>query len=238
MDFKNYLREYGLIAGFDFNEQQLTQFDTYYKMLVEKNRVMNLTAITEPKDVSLKHMLDSLFAYEAGFFTEGMRVCDVGTGAGFPGIPLKIMHSGLRVTLMDALGKRLKFLEDVTAALGLSEIVTCHIRAEDAGRALLHRNKYDVVIARAVARLNILAEYCLPLVKPGGVFAAMKAAEYAQEVQEAERAIQILGGRIVKIKEVSLPELADKRVVIYIKKEKTTPNTYPRRAGTPEKNPL
>lgn len=238
MDFKECLAKYCTQASLELTTLQLEQFNTYFQMLVEKNKVMNLTAITEVEEVALKHMLDCLLVYEPEFFCENSSVCDLGTGAGFPGIPLKIYRSGLEITLIDSLGKRLKWLDEVVDNLELEGIRTCHMRAEDAGNNRQHREKYEMVISRAVARLSVLAEYCLPLVKVGGYFVAMKASNYEQEIIDAERALRLLGGEIVRVKPVQLPSIDDKRVVVYIKKIKRTPPAYPRRAGVPDKNPL
>lgn len=238
MNFKDCLVKYSEKIDLKLTDSQLIQFDTYFQMLIEKNKVMNLTAITEVEDVVLKHMIDSLFAYEPEFFSANSKVCDLGTGAGFPGMPLKLYKSDLDVTLMDSLGKRLKWLDEVIQTLKINNIQTCHMRAEDAGHSKQHREKYDIVTSRAVARLSVLAEYCLPLVKVNGIFVAMKAASYEQELNEAKNALQVLGGEVVRIKPVCLPELTDKRVIIYIRKTNNTLKTYPRRAGVPDKNPL
>ena len=238
MDFKDCLEKYCTQVGIRLDDKQVGQFDTYFQMLIEKNKVMNLTAITDVKDVVLKHMLDCMFVYDSDIFAENSSICDLGTGAGFPGMPLKIYKPDLNVTLMDSLGKRLKWLDEVMDSLNLDSISTCHMRAEDAGNNKVHREKYDLVLSRAVARLSVLTEYCLPLVKPGGYFVAMKASSYEQELLEAKNALKILGGEVAKVKHVQLPEIDDKRVVIYIKKVHNTPKAYPRRAGVPDKSPL
>ena len=230
------LKERGAEAGLSFTEEQLEQFTKYYELLVETNKVMNLTAITEPEEVAVKHMIDSLLAYEAGM--AGKTLADVGTGAGFPGVPLKIYCPELRVTLIDSLGKRLKFLQQVIDTLDLKYIRCEHLRAEDAGKNSKHREKYDLVTARAVARLSVLAEYCLPLVKKGGQFIALKGSKFAEEIQEGTAAVTILGGKILSAEPVKLPGLDDGRAIIKISKLKTTPTQYPRKAGTPEKQPL
>lgn len=237
MTFIEILTEKGKEAGLHFTEKQLEQFNKYYEMLVETNKVMNLTALTEPEDVAVKHMIDSLLAYDAELF-KGKTLADVGTGAGFPGIPLKIYCPELKVVLIDSLGKRLKFLEQVIAELGLKNIVCEHMRAEDAGRNKKHRGHYDLVTARAVARLSVLAEYCLPLVKTGGMFIALKGSKYAEEITEGQAALKILGGRLISSEEVKLPGLDDGRAIVKITKIKETPSQYPRKAGTPEKQPL
>lgn len=236
LSFAEILAQRGAEAGLTFTEQQLQQFTQYYELLVETNKVMNLTAITEPEEVAVKHMIDSLLAYDEDM--SGKTLADVGTGAGFPGVPLKIYCPELRVTLIDSLGKRLKFLQQVIDTLGLKYIRCEHLRAEDAGKSNKHREKYDLVTARAVARLSVLAEYCLPLVKKGGRFIALKGSKYAEEITEGSEAVKILGGKIISAEPVKLPGLDDGRAIIKISKLKTTPAQYPRKAGTPEKQPL
>jgi len=231
---KNAAEEYGI----SLSETQLRQFDRYQELLVEWNQKMNLTALTEPKDVAIKHMIDSVSVYDEKWFSEGMSVIDVGTGAGFPGLPLKILCPSLKVTLLDSLNKRVKFLETVVSELGLSDIVCVHARAEEAARQKQYREKFDAVVSRAVARLPILAEYDLPFVRVGGFFAAMKGAKYEEEAEEAKKAVKLLGGGETVLREIKLPGLEDKRGIIYIRKEKKTPSVYPRKAGTPEKNPI
>ena len=236
MTFAEILAARGAEAQLSFTEEQLAQFTRYYELLVETNKVMNLTAITEPEEVAVKHMVDSLLAYEDGM--QGKTLVDVGTGAGFPGVPLKIYCPSLRVTLVDSLGKRLRFLEQVIDELGLKGIRCEHLRAEDAGRSKKHREQYDYVTARAVARLSVLSEYCLPLVKKGGKFIALKGSRFAEEIEEGEAAVKILGGKIISAEPVKLPGLDDGRAIIKIAKIKATPAQYPRKAGTPEKQPL
>lgn len=236
MTFAEILQAKGAEAGFSFTEEQLQQFTRYYEMLVETNKVMNLTAITEPEEVAVKHMVDSLLTYDKSF--DGKTLADVGTGAGFPGVPLKIYCPSLRVTLIDSLDKRLKFLESVITELGLKGIRCIHLRAEDAGRNKQHREKYDIVTARAVARLSVLAEYTLPLAKKGGQLVALKGSKYAEEIAEGEEAVKILGGRIISAEPVKLPGLDDGRAIIRVEKLRSTPMTYPRKAGTPNKQPL
>ena len=236
MTFAEILAARGAEAQLSFTEEQLAQFTRYYELLVETNKVMNLTAITEPEEVAVKHMVDSLLAYENGM--QGKTLVDVGTGAGFPGVPLKIYCPSLKVTLVDSLGKRLRFLEQVIDELGLKGIRCEHLRAEDAGRSKKHREQYDYVTARAVARLSVLSEYCLPLAKKGGQFIALKGSRFAEEIEEGEAAVKILGGKIISAEPVKLPGLDDGRAIIKIAKIKATPAQYPRKAGTPEKQPL
>ncbi len=236
MTFIDILVAKGQEAGLSFTDKQLQQFNRYYEMLVETNKVMNLTAITEPDEVAVKHMIDSLLAYDDSF--KGKTLADVGTGAGFPGIPLKIYCPELNVVLIDSLGKRLKFLQNVIAELELENICCEHMRAEDAGKNKAHREKYDLVTARAVARLSVLSEYCLPLVKKGGLFIALKGSKFAEEIEEGRAALKILGGRLLSSEQVKLPGLDDGRAIVKIAKIKSTPAQYPRKAGTPEKEPL
>lgn len=236
MTFAEILAARGAEAQLSFTEEQLAQFTRYYELLVETNKVMNLTAITEPEEVAVKHMVDSLLAYEDGM--QGKTLVDVGTGAGFPGVPLKIYCPSLKVTLVDSLGKRLRFLQQVIDELGLKGIRCEHLRAEDAGRSKKHREHYDYVTARAVARLSVLSEYCLPLAKKGGQFIALKGSRFAEEIEEGEAAVKILGGKIISAEPVKLPGLDDGRAIIKIAKIKATPAQYPRKAGTPEKQPL
>lgn len=237
MTFLEALISKGKEAGLSFSEKQLEQFSLYFDLLIETNKVMNLTAITEPEEVAVKHIIDSLLAYDEKVFP-GKLLGDVGTGAGFPGIPLKIYCPELKVVLLDSLAKRLKFLDNVIETLGLKDITCVHLRAEDAGQNKDHREKYDLVTARAVARLSVLSEYCLPLVKQGGYFIAMKGSKFVEEIAEGRTAVGILGGEIISAEEVKLPGLDDGRAIIRIRKIKKTPVKYPRKAGVPEKQPL
>ena len=226
--------EYGIVL----TAQQIGQFNRYFELLIEWNGKMNLTAITEPHEVAVKHMIDSLSAWDPAVFTEGASLVDFGTGAGFPGLPLKIFRPDLKLTLLDSLNKRVRFLQEVTDQLGLQAVSCVHARAEEAARNTMYREQFDIAVSRAVARLPILAEYCLPFVKQGGHFVALKGMQYKDEMQEAKKAVQLLGGGAPKSVPVKLPGLEDVRAVIYIRKERRTPAVYPRKAGTPEKNPL
>ncbi|QDR83086.1 16S rRNA (guanine(527)-N(7))-methyltransferase RsmG [Sporomusa termitida] len=237
-DFKELLLQASTEYGLALSDNQLTAMDSYYQLLVEWNKKINLTAITRPQDVAVKHMIDSLSCYRQDIFNTDTCIIDVGTGAGFPGIPLKIYRPDLKLTLMDSLNKRLLFLQAVTDRLELREVELVHARAEEGGKGRQYREKFQIAVSRAVARLNILCELCLPFVRPGGWFIALKGAQYEEEVAEAARAIAILGGSIDRLEPVNLPGIADKRAVIYIKKMAATPAEYPRRPGTPEKKPL
>lgn len=221
--------------------RQADQLDRYAQLLVEWNEKMNLTAITDPEGVLVKHLIDSLTVLRslpaAG---EKVRLIDVGTGAGFPGIPLAVMREELELTLLDSLNKRLVFLEAVCRALGL-EARCVHARAEEAGRQKAHREKYNVATARAVAALPALCEYCLPLVVPGGVFLAMKGLDGEREAQEAASAIKVLGGKLSGIDEWQLPPVegeAAERKILRIQKISPTPDRFPRQAAKIAKQPL
>lgn len=224
--------------------EEIHAFQIYASMLKEKNKVMNLTAIDDDKGIAMKHFIDSLTLCpyireeEARTNNSGtLTFADVGTGAGFPGLPVKISCPELSVTLMDSLEKRLKFLDEVISALDLKDCTTVHSRAEDAGRNRKYREKYDIVTARAVARLSVLAEYCLPLVKVGGVFLAMKARSEEEEA-EGNKAVTLLGGTIEKTDTFKLPGTDMERTIIVVRKIRPTPARFPRKAGTPSKAPI
>lgn len=219
-------------------EEQLNQFEKFYRLLVETNKNLNLTSIVEEKDVAVKHFLDSLSCLKAATFDDGMSLLDIGTGAGFPGIPLKICRPGLEVTLAESLDKRVCFLKEVIFKLGLKKIKAIHARAEDIGRSKDYRENYDRVVARAVAGLGVLAEYCLPAVKVNGFFLAMKGPKLEEEMIAAKKAIKILGGEVEETINLRLPITGDERNLVLIRKVKTTPEKYPRRAGIPQKKPL
>ena len=238
MNFVDELKIAATEYGLNLTEDQISAFNKYYELLYEWNKKINLTAITEPKDVAIKHMVDSLSCFKADLFKENTSLIDVGTGAGFPGLPLKIFYPSLKLTLLDSLNKRVKFLQLVVDELGLKDVEIIHARSEEAARNKKYREKFDLATARAVARLPIICEYCLPFVKDGGTFIALKGRQYEEEATQAQKAIKVLGGEISDIMPVKLPEIDDKRAVIYIKKIKSTPKTYPRKAGTPERNPI
>ncbi|GAE34415.1 16S rRNA (guanine(527)-N(7))-methyltransferase RsmG [Halalkalibacter akibai] len=224
--------------GITLSAKQEEQFQLYFKLLVEWNEKMNLTAITEEDDVYLKHFYDSITASFYYPFKAGQRLLDVGAGAGFPSIPLKIIHPELHVSIVDSLNKRIGFLTHLANELKLDGVAFYHDRAETFGQNKDHREQYDIVTARAVARLSVLSELCLPLVKIKGDFIAMKAAGTADEVVDANKAIQILGGKVISDDSFVLPIEESERHIITIQKEKTTPKKYPRKPGTPNKTPL
>jgi 16S rRNA (guanine527-N7)-methyltransferase len=207
-------------------------------LLVEWNEKMNLTAITEKEDVYLKHFYDSISAAFYVDFTEVTTLCDVGAGAGFPSIPLKICFPHLHISIVDSLNKRITFLNHLSDELGLDHTNFYHDRAETFGKNKAHREKYDMVTARAVARMSVLSELCLPLVKKGGLFVAMKASNVKEELSNAKKAIGMLGGQTDKMYSFVLPEEESERNIVKIDKVKETPNKYPRKPGTPNKLPL
>lgn len=220
----------------ELTEKQVEHFLKYYEMLIEKNKVMNLTAITEYDEVIEKHFLDSISLCQVYDLSKPVKILDMGTGAGFPGVPLKIAFPEVEITLADSLNKRIKFLDEVIAELGLEKVTTVHARAEELARNKEHRENYDLVVSRAVANLSTLGEYCIPFVKIGGNFISYKSGEIDEEVNAAGKAIKILGGQI---KDVYKFDLSDqKRSFVTIEKIKMTPKTYPRKAGTPSKEPL
>lgn len=222
--------------GVRFFVEQLEQFFDYMNLLIEWNEKMNLTAIIEPEEIILKHFIDSITILKD--IEDESRVVDVGTGAGFPGIPLSIMNPTLKVTLVDSLNKRLVFLQEVVNKLNLKNVEIVHARAEEFGQNKEYREKFDIATSRAVANLSTLSEYLIPLVKINGKVISMKASEAEEEINQAKKAIEILGGKIQKIDKFNLPQSDIGRTVITIKKERQTPSKYPRRAGTPSKEPI
>ncbi len=218
-------------------DQQIQQFDLYRLLLQEWNERMNLTAITEDEAIERRHFLDSLSLYEGEYF-DGKRVIDIGTGAGFPALPIKIVSPGMRITLLDSLRKRIDFLDAVIHSLALEKCDAVHERAEILACSKTHREKYDTAMARAVAPLNVLVEYALPFLKVGGVFLALKSQQTDDEIQEAKKAIATLGGELVEIREKKVPDSEMINRLIIIRKVKPTPKKYPRKAGTPSKQPI
>lgn len=226
--------------NFELTDKQKQQFKLYFKMLIEVNEHVNLTRITEEDEVYLKHFYDSitpLFTFDE-VFKDGATLCDVGAGAGFPSIPLKILKPSLKVTIVDSLQKRLNFLKDLISELGLTDVELVHGRAEDVGQNKLYREKFDIVTARAVARMSVLSEYCLPLVKKGGYFVALKGPKAEDELDDGKKALEVLGGKLIKDEELTLPESEEERTLVLVQKVKSTPKKYPRQAGTPRRKPI
>ena len=224
--------------GVSLTEEQLNQFIKYYELLVEWNSFMNLTAITEFDEVVTKHFVDSISLIKAVDLNKPLSVIDIGTGAGFPGIPLKIAFPELKITLLDSLNKRIKFLDEVISQLGLKEIEAIHGRAEDAAKSEDLREKFDLCVSRAVANLSTLSEYCLPFVKVGGIFVSYKSEKITEEMKMAEKAISVLGGEYLNQVEFTLPDSDIYRNLFMIEKKKVSPKKYPRKAGLPSKEPI
>ena len=224
--------------GIQINEKMLEQFEQYYELLVEWNKVMNLTGITDYDEVVEKHFVDSLSLTRFIDLTKVQSVIDVGTGAGFPGIPLKIAFPHLKIVLLDSLNKRIRFLNDVIEKLGLMEIETIHGRAEEFARKADYREKFDLCVSRAVANLSVLSEYCIPYIHVGGMFISYKSGEIDQEVHKSKSAIHLLGGKIEKVDKFVLPGSDMGRALVMVEKVKNTPRKYPRKAGVPSKEPL
>lgn len=223
-------------AGFTFSDLQKRQFYTFYNMLIDKNKVMNLTGITEFTEVVEKHFLDSIYLNHVTDLDQPVKIIDLGTGAGFPGIPLKIAFPEIEITLVDSLNKRIHFIEEVIEELGLTSIYAVHARAEELARNSEYREKFDLCVSRAVANLSTLEEYCLPFVHIGGKFISYKSGKIEEEVQESKKACFLLGGKLKEVYKFDLEE--SKRSFVVVEKVKTTPKTYPRKAGTPSKMPL
>lgn len=233
-EFKLALAKKGIIL--DANQEN--QFAIYFKELVEWNEKMDLTTITSMKDVYLKHFYDSISAAFYYDFTKELTICDVGAGAGFPSIPLKICFPHLKITIVDSLKKRIGFLNHLAEELKLDNVLFCHSRAEDFGRDKQYRESFDIVMARAVARMSVLSELCLPLSKRNGVFIAMKGGLPNDELIDAKAAIKVLGGSLNITETFTLPAENSERSIVIINKHGQTPKRYPRKAGTPNKDPI
>ena len=237
MDIKEYILSAVKNFKIELSDEQLNQLESYYKLLVSWNERMNLTAITEPKDVALKHFADSLSVLNYVDITNNASIIDVGTGAGFPGLVLKIARPDIKLTLLDSLNKRLVFLEDVIDNLGL-DAQLIHSRAEEGGQNIDLRECYDFAVSRAVAQLNVLCEYCLPYVRLSGSFIAFKGGESDDEIKNASKAIQTLGGKKKNVYKFDLPENSGRRTLVVIEKIQPTPDKYPRQNGKIKAKPL
>ncbi len=235
-EFKKVFMEYAKKINIDINEEQINKFYDYMNLLIEWNKKINLTAITDYNEIILKHFVDSLTINKC--IKENNYVVDVGTGAGFPGIPLKIIRDDINIVLVDSLNKRINFLNEVIKELNLKNIETVHARAEEFGRNKKYRQKFDVATSRAVANLSTLSEYMIPLVKIKGRCVCMKGKEIKEELKDSLNAIKVLGGKVENVEEFELADNDINRSIIYILKEKDTPNKYPRKAGTPSKDPI
>lgn len=227
----------------EISDDQINCFEKYYELLIEKNKVMNLTAITDKEDVIVKHFIDSIalipYLLDKGInINNKLKIIDIGTGAGFPGLPLKIMMPDVKFTLLDSLNKRVSFLNEVIDELKLKDIEALHGRAEDYASDNKYREKYDICVSRAVANLSTLSEYCIPFVKENGFFISYKAGESEEEINNSKNAIKILGGKINKVEEFILPGTDASRVFVFIRKQELTDKKYPRKAGVPAKKPL
>lgn len=232
--FENKLNELGITLS----DTQKQQFDQFYELLVEWNKVMNLTGITEYEEVNEKHFIDSLSIVKAIDITKAESVIDIGTGAGFPGIPLKIAFPHLKVVLLDSLNKRINFLNTVINTLGLNNISTIHGRAEDFAKKLEYRERFDLCVSRAVANLATLSEYCIPYVKKTGMFVPYKSCEIDDELEQSKKAIHVLGGKLENVVKFQLPGTEIGRSFVVIKKVQNTAKKYPRKAGLPGKEPI
>ena len=238
MDREAYLKQELQTIGIEITEHQVQQFMKYYDMVLQKNTVMNLTAITEYTEFVKKHFVDSLMIFRTRKPEAGMRMIDIGTGAGFPGVPIKIVYPEVSMVLLDSLNKRVLFLQDVIRELGLQDIIAIHERAEGPAHKVDYRETFDICVSRAVANLTTLVEYCLPYVKKSGEFISYKSGKITDELSNAEYAIKVLGGSVDVVDSFELPGSDMERTLIHIKKIKQTPKKYPRSAGKPSKEPL
>ena len=235
-EFSDLMIDYGKEINIVFTEEQLQKFYQYMNLLIEWNEKINLTAIVEPKEIILKHFIDSLTIIK--YIEPNKSVIDIGTGAGFPGIPVKIMREDLDITLLDSLNKRIHFLNEVIQKLELKNITAIHARIEEFAKNKQYREAFDVATSRAVANLTTLSEYMLPIVDLKGMAICMKGSEINEEVSKSKNSIKLLGGKIDKIEEFTLPKSDNRRNLILIKKERQTPGKYPRKPGIPSKEPL
>ncbi len=236
IEFLRHVKQKAQEIGYNLQEEQLEQFFTYKELLIEWNKKMNLTAIEQEEDIITKHFIDSLSI--ASYIPDTTKIIDIGTGAGFPGIPLKILKKDLSITLLDSLNKRITFLEEVIRNLSLENIQAVHARAEELAHKEEYREQYDIAVSRAVAPMHTLLEYMLPYVKIGGKCICMKGPNLQEESKDLQNCLETLGGKIEKIEELVLPETEIKRNIMLIKKENKTPKKYPRNPGMPSKKPL
>lgn len=235
-EFENSFKSFLEKIEIELDEKQIEQFYDYMQRLLKWNEKINLTAITQPQEIIIKHFVDSLTISK--YIKENAKIIDVGTGAGFPGIPLKIYRNDIEVILLDSLNKRINFLNDAINKMGLDKIGAIHGRAEEFGHNKEYREKFDIATSRAVANMATLSEYLIPFVKVNGMVVAMKGSDVKQEIDESKKAINVLGGKIFGVEEFNLPDTDIRRNVILIEKEKHTLAKYPRKAGTPSKEPL
>ena len=234
-EFYKKLKSYGEKINIEICEEESNKLYMYMNLMLEWNKKINLTSITDEEDIIIKHFVDSLSINK--YLSKNKNVMDVGTGAGFPGIPLKIFNEDIEFILVDSLNKRINFLEEVKQALNINKLELVHSRIEDLAKNLKYREKIDIVVSRAVANLSVLSEYMLPFVKIGGFCICMKGPNIDDELENSKNAIKILGGKIEKVESLVLPGNLERNIII-IKKEKETPNSYPRKAGIPSKKPL
>ena len=240
-DDENILIDGAQRLGINLNEEQIKKFSRYLELLVQWNQKINLTSLKIPQKIIIKHFLDSISCIKVinkYIDTERINIIDIGTGAGFPGIPIKIICPSIRLSLLEARKKKTIFLEKVTEEMNFQQVKILNGRAETFGKSIDHREKYDIAISRAVARLNVLSEYCLPLVRVGGLFIAQKGRSYKQETEKSLKTVRVLGGELIGVENVRIPFINQERYLLVIKKIKDTPSKYPRKEGLPQKRPL
>lgn len=234
MDYNKIFEEF----GYPLSDKQISDFEKFYKLLEEWNYKIDITKIVEPEEVYIKHFIDSLLVNKSGIIEKNQKVIDIGTGGGFPGVPLKIYNPTLSFTLLDSLKKRITFLETVVNDLELKNVTPLHGRAEEIARKDEYREKYDIATARALSPMQTLVEYCLPFVKVGGFFIALKGPNYNEELKQAKNAIKLLGGMVERVVEYTLPHDKGQRSLVVIRKIKATPHRFPRAGGKPKSKPL